>query len=282
MSAEWTAADEPVVSIVLGTLDRLPLLRKSIECVRAQYINVPFEIIVIDGGSTDGTAAWLSSQQDIITIVHHNRMNQKRLRSWGWFMNLGFKVAHGELVLMISDDALLLPGSVNNALSFIKRERQSGRKLGGIAFYYRDWPIEEKYAVQHTIGGMLMVNHGIFTREALEAVGYCEERAYSFYKADSDLALKIWHAGYEIVACDGAYLEHLLPADEELRNFNNKTLARDRTVLHERWKGIYSHTVRSKMFGQPWREYTEYEDLSHTVDMLKEFVPTPTGDQAPI
>ena len=43
--------------------------------------------------------------QDIITIVHHNRANGATMRSWGWFMNIAFRSAHGRCILMMSDIA---------------------------------------------------------------------------------------------------------------------------------------------------------------------------------
>ena len=80
----------PAVSVVLGTYNRLPFLRATIASVRASRIAVPFEIIVIDGGSSDGTMEWLVRQRDIITIVQHNREvvggTGRRKRSWGYFM----------------------------------------------------------------------------------------------------------------------------------------------------------------------------------------------------
>ena len=87
--------DRAVVSIVLGSYNRKAFLQEAIESIRCNGITVPYEIIVVDGGSTDGSKEWLINQPDIITIVQHNRMasgNQlSKRRNWGYFMNLSFK-----------------------------------------------------------------------------------------------------------------------------------------------------------------------------------------------
>ena len=49
------------VSVVLGTYNRLSFLKATIASVRASQIDVPYEIIVVDGGSTDGTIGWLTA-----------------------------------------------------------------------------------------------------------------------------------------------------------------------------------------------------------------------------
>ena len=79
--------DLPVISIVLGSYNRLQVLKQAIKSIRNNGIAVPYEIIVIDGGSTDGSMAWLIKQKDIITIVQHNhgkwKGTQIKRRSWG-------------------------------------------------------------------------------------------------------------------------------------------------------------------------------------------------------
>jgi len=270
----WQPAAAPEISVVLGTYQRLPLLKTVIDSIRSNGISAPYEIIVIDGGSTDGTAEWLTQQPDILTIVHHNRQEGIRQRSWGWFMNVGFRASHGRCILMISDDTILVPGAVNAGLARLAELEKAERMIGGIAFYFRNWPMEKSYFVQKTIGGMLMVNHGLFVRDALEAVGYCEEEAFSFYKCDSDLALKLWSAGYEIADCQNALIEHFMLPDEYIRQENSQTMAHDREVLLDRWNGVYAHRILNEMFKVPEKIEITYDDPFQTAEAFREFLPT--------
>ncbi len=231
------------VSVVLGTYNRLSFLKATIASVRASQIEVPYEIIVVDGGSSDGTIGWLTEQHDIISIVQHNREvsegKTRRKRSWGYFMNLGFKCAEGRYVCLISDDSVIHPDTLANAVRRFDREIADGRRLGAVAFYWRSWPEEKKYRVSSTLGNKTMVNHGLFLREAVECVGWIDDRRYNFYCADGDLALKIWHAGYEILSCTDALLEHFERVDPAIREQNLTGLNTDWVTYLERWTGIY-------------------------------------------
>lgn len=231
------------ISVVLGTYNRLSFLKATIASVRASQLDVPYEIIVVDGGSTDGTIDWLNKQRDIITIVQHNRETvdgkSRRKRSWGYFMNLGFKCAEGRYVCMISDDSVVHPDTLANGVRHFDREIDRGRRIGAVAFYWRSWPEEKKYRLCLTLGDKMMVNHGLFLREAVERVGWIDDKNYDFYCADGDLSLKIWRAGYEIIACDDALLEHFERADPHIREQNLAKLNTDWTSYLERWTGVY-------------------------------------------
>ncbi len=61
----------PRVCAVVVTFNRLPLLRQCIAAIRGQT-RQPDEIIVVNSGSTDGTAEWLAEQRDLTTISQEN------------------------------------------------------------------------------------------------------------------------------------------------------------------------------------------------------------------
>ena len=232
------------ISIVLGTYNRLPFLKATIKNIREHGIQAPYEIIVVDGGSTDGTMKWLSEQKDIITIIQHNRGNLQdgtpiERRSWGYFMNLAFKCAQGKYVLMISDDCLLVPSAVMNGYDQFEKMLTEGKKVGGLAFWWRNWPTDEKYKINYSIAGYSpSINHGMYLREALEDVGWIEEDAYMFYCADGDLAYKICKAGYTIEVCDSAIVEHHAHANPAIRNSNAVLFEKDRQVFISRWQDL--------------------------------------------
>jgi glycosyltransferase involved in cell wall biosynthesis len=233
---------QPVVSVVLGTRNRRRFLKATIGSIRQHCSGLPHEIIVVDGGSSDGSLKWLARQKDVITIIQHNggewRGSELPRRSWGYFMNLGFHCASGDYVCMVSDDCVLVPGAIEKGVSHLEGLRSRGVNVGAGAFYWRNWPDEPEYHVQLTLGGRMMVNHGLYLREALAEVGWIEEERYAFYHADSDLCMKLWQRCYEVVDCPDSYVEHYSHADREPRSSRSAVTTADWRGYLDKWTGV--------------------------------------------
>jgi len=252
------------ISVVIGSYNRCRFLKRTIASVREELerASLSAEIVVVDGGSTDGSLSWLLKQKDVLTIAQHNRGRwagkEVERRSWGYFMNLGFKCAQGEYVCMLSDDCLVVPGAIGNGVRLFNARREEGERIGAMAFYWRDWPAEQKYRVGLTFGSRMFVNHGLYLNEALASVGYADEESYLFYHADGDLCLKIWQSGYVCIDSPDSFVEHYAHANVEVRESNAALQKADWDAYVRRWGTLYETPEKDWLL-------KDFKDVNHTV-----------------
>jgi hypothetical protein len=160
-------------------------------------------------------------------------------------MNLGFKVAQGKYVCMVSDDCLVLPDAIRNGYRRFE-EQSSTKKVGAMAFYFRDWPESTHYHVNINYGHPY-VNHGLYLGSALREVGYLDEDHFGFYCGDIDVVMKLREAGYVCLDAPESFIEHFSHANRAVRGENARCLALDGNALRKKWS----------RYGDPGGEWRE-------------------------
>ena len=140
---------------------------------------------------------------------------------------------------MVSDDLLLCRGVIDSALSTLQRRTAEGEQIGGGAIFFREYPRDENYHVKLLPGGVVHINHGLFNKAALEAVGYADQVAFDFYGADGDLTMRLNAAGWRSIALEGCYAEHLQHRtkiwSKIRRRTNQSSVDADMALFHKRW-----------------------------------------------
>jgi glycosyltransferase involved in cell wall biosynthesis len=89
-------------SVVIPTYNRLPLIKAALASVFAQTFT-DFEIIVVDDGSTDGTADYVQGLNAAINVIRQEN------RGPGAARNRGVREAQGEYVAFLDSDDLWFP-----------------------------------------------------------------------------------------------------------------------------------------------------------------------------
>lgn len=116
--------EKPLFSVILTTYNRAALLPRAISSVLNQtYQN--FELIIIDGGSTDNTEEVIKSFKDERIGCYKQKENKGMLSD----RNIGFDVAKGVYVAILDDDDELLPEALETAVNVFAELSSKGIKI---------------------------------------------------------------------------------------------------------------------------------------------------------
>lgn len=101
----------PLVSVIIPTHDRYPLVLEAVASVRGQHER-RFELIVVDDGSTDGTRSALTAWDGVLRYVHQPRRGVATAR------NVGARLARGTWLAFLDSDDLWRPEKLAAQVAF--------------------------------------------------------------------------------------------------------------------------------------------------------------------
>lgn len=205
----------PIISVVSGTYNRLGYLKSMVESVRKSVQTFPYEIVLVDGGSTDGTLEWCISQLDINLIEHGKLFGAVKA------FNDGARAAEGKYVVLANDDIEFIDESLLSAYAFME-----DNPTVGIGCFYQDrygkpWHVDGMTAYTHD-GKRSWAFYGqvcIVPRNLGNKVGWWGNYLKT-YGGDNELSCNILELGYDIQPVPCACIHDTTP-DDELRKENN-------------------------------------------------------------
>jgi glycosyltransferase involved in cell wall biosynthesis len=103
---------KPIVSVIIPTHDRLPMLQEAVRSVQQQTLE-HWELIVVDDGSSDGTWQWLQSRTDIRSVRLPTRRGPAAAR------NRGATEARADLLAFLDSDDLFLEHKLERQVALL-------------------------------------------------------------------------------------------------------------------------------------------------------------------
>jgi glycosyltransferase involved in cell wall biosynthesis len=93
------------ISVIIPTFNRKKILGRAIQSVINQSLK-PFEVIIIDDGSNDGTKDWVKENFQDIRYIYQNNQGVSSAR------NKGIKYAYGDWIAFLDSDDEWLPNKL--------------------------------------------------------------------------------------------------------------------------------------------------------------------------
>lgn len=133
----------PLLSIVVVNYNSKHLLRQCIDAIYTHRPMIPFEVVVIDNHSTDGSCDFLEeiSYSNVRIVVNSRGMG------YTYAANQGFALSKGKLILFLNPDIKVLEHSIDNMIRHLEDDQSLGAVAGHLHFpdgrfhrYYRRFP----------------------------------------------------------------------------------------------------------------------------------------------
>jgi len=228
------AADTPQISVVIVSFNTAQMTLRCLESVRADLTGIRSEVIVVDNGSTDGSAKAIADGAPWVKLI----VSPRNL-GFGGGNNLGLVESRGENLLLINTDAFPQPGAIPALLRYLNDHPDTAvvgpRLLNADGSTqqscfrfptplrswmenlwistamkrhpsiddYRFWAHDAERSVDFVIGACILVR-----RSAYKQVGGFDERFF-MYAEESDWMYRMHQAGWEINFTPTAVVTHL-------------------------------------------------------------------------
>lgn len=267
--------ERPLVSVVMIAFNEERFIAEAIESVFAQTYR-DWELVLVDDGSTDGTAAILRrtvlrDPSRIRCVTHPDGRNRGMSAS----RNLGVAHSRGEYIAFLDADDVWLPNKLEVQVPQLEAE-PSALMVYGPAQWWYSWTGDRADLVRdfvHELGfppdrllhppallARFLGAEGLspcvcsvlIRREAVEKVGGFEERFQGLYE-DQAFFAKVALAGSVLVssACLARYRQHPRPKDVAGRRPSSYPRARLAFLSwlgeHVRAEGVRDATLRSAL-----------------------------------
>jgi GT2 family glycosyltransferase/Flp pilus assembly protein TadD/glycosyltransferase involved in cell wall biosynthesis len=275
--------EKPLVSMVILTCNQLEYTRKCLDSI-FEHTKAPFELIIVDNGSTDGTVEFLESEilkngDDARIKIIKNNEN----KGFAGGNNQGMAAASGDYILLMNNDVVVTPGWLERMLSCAEKRPEIG--IVGPRSNYVSGPqlVEEVDYDTQTLKGLaefsnkFAAGHAAQVQQVLRVVGFCmlikravidkigamDDRYGLGNFEDDDFSLRAAIAGFQSWIARDCFVHH----------FGHRTFIGEKVdlnkSLHKNW-GVFKEKWGlpvDKPYGSPYSlsemKHTRFDPSNH-------------------
>ena len=258
-------SDYGLTSIVILTRNQIGYTRMCLDSIRART-DEPYELVVVDNGSTDATLDYLRSQDDVQLIENPDN------RGFPAACNQGIRAASGKQILLLNNDVIVTTGWLRRLLRALHSDPNIGlvgpctNNISGpqqVPGSYHDLACLDGFAwewgkthdqvledLDRLVGFCLLIR-----RSLIERIGLLDERFGLGNYEDDDYCRRARRAGYRTVFARDAFIHHFGGVTHRAEGIDHAALlARNEQLYRDKWENSEKQVRQAEMGPTPVTE----------------------------
>ena len=212
-----------MLSVIIATKDRAPLLARALCSLQRQRVAVPFEVIVVDNGSSDDTASLIAARRATAPFPLRSLFVGEPNRAAA--RNAGIAAASQPVVVFVDDDVWLPEGFL--AAHAAAQRRAHPRAVSGPILNVPSYEARPRRTLLNYSNAFFCTCNVSVPRASLLALGGFDARFNLYGWEDTELGLRLRRSGVRRAFAWNAYLYHIKPpAGESFDVVLGKTVER--------------------------------------------------------
>ncbi|MBW7888012.1 MAG: glycosyltransferase family 2 protein [Bacteroidetes bacterium] len=192
-------------SIIITTYNRKALLLQCLSSIQLQNSNIPFEVCIVNDGSTDGTELLLQQHTFSypVSMISLNRSGPAQAK------NIGAEESKGKYIVFMEDDVIAQSGWLQNAYEFLTDETID--VLEGKTIYQTTKKAVRSFddnGYFSFIPCNLFIRRDLFLKTGGYDTSFNSVNENLYFREDTELGFRLMEFKIKIQKADNVVVEH--------------------------------------------------------------------------
>ncbi len=238
------------VSLVIPVYNQLRYTQQCLDSI-ARCTKEPYELIIVDNGSSDGTREFLGAlRAEVIT----NERNLGCAKAW----NQGVRASNGEAIGILNNDIVVAPGWLKNLLAFMAKTGHGivspSAREGTLDYNLDSYAAEFVRLCAHATRAEIYGSCMLIRRRVFDRIGLFDEGFSYGGGEDVDFLWRAKQAGFSVGMTGSVLIHHFGMTTQDAIKKTETRAYPDSNLAHfqSKWK----RTIRGGWVERRWVDFS--------------------------